>query len=209
MSAPKIFLSAALLVLLCACGPPTSSDPAAKEQELVLYQPSEDQTNATVEDVQAKMTALRTRLLDLVEEYPDYDSVASGETDKTEQRAGGTERMQNLPERGANVGQTFDSITAVNRDLLGGARYLDTEAEDLALLANTRINNAKAALSVARVENEWTDEEVKVYEAPILAAESALQDLTNSRMTLQKQMGNGEDFIMEKRENTPGTPNQN
>lgn len=209
MNVTKPLLSAALLLLLCACGPPTSSDPEARDKAFVLYEPDESKMNSYTQDVQSKMTALRTRLLDVRTDYSeDYPSVASGTTEKTEQRAGGTERMQDLPERGANVGQKFDSIVALNRDLLGGARYLDTEAENIALEANARINDARAALARARAENKWTDEEVKTYEAPILAAETALEDLTNSRKTLQDELTGGDRRILEERQNTPGTPNQ-
>lgn len=209
MFSPKILLSAALLLLLCACGPPSSSDPAAKDMKLVTYEPDEEKITASTQDIQSKMTALRARLLDVKTDYSDLESVASGTTDKTEQRAGGTERMQNLPDEGANVGQSFDSITAINRDLLGGARYLGAQAENFSISANAQINEARSALSIARAENKWTDEEVKTYEAPIIAAEAALEELMNSRKSLTEQLTNGEDVIMDKREETPGTPNQN
>lgn len=205
MLSPKILLSAALLILLCACGPPTSTDPAAKESEFVLYEPSEEELTKTREDVGLKMVTLKARLNDLVTDY-NYDSVASGTTEKTEQRAGGTERMDNLPDRGANVGQTFDSLTAYNRDLLGGAAKMEADSEDLTLEANAKINAAKAALATARAKNKWTDEEVKTREAPILAAEQALQDLDDSRKAMKSIYNSGENYIEQKRAETDGDP---
>lgn len=209
MSTPKALLSAALLLLLCACGPPTSSDPAAMDQEFVLYEPDETLLKQESEDVSAKMIALRSRLNELVLDYDNYDSVATGDTDKTEQRAGGTERMDNLPDRGVNVGTTFDSLTMRNRNLLDGSARVEADGENLAALAYTRISEAKAALVTATAANEWTDEEVKVHRRPIEAAEAALEELNESRQTLRNRLDGGEEYIMEQRESTPGTPNQN
>lgn len=205
MPFPKAFISTALLFLLCACGPSTSSDNGENELMATGEDLYEEQVTKSREDVGLKMIALKARLADL---ETDYDSVASGETDKTEQRAGGTQRMDDLPERGANVGQSFDSITAVNRDLLGGAAKMEADSEDLELMANARINEARAALATARAENEWTDEEVKTYETPILAAEKALDELETSRKTLKETYSNGENFIEMKRKETADDPSK-
>ena len=179
------------------------------DQEFVLYEPDETLLKQESEDVSAKMIALRSRLNELVLDYDNYDSVATGDTDKTEQRAGGTERMDNLPDRGANVGTTFDSLTMRNRNLLDGSARVEADGENLAALAYTRISEAKAALVTATAANEWTDEEVKVHRRPIEAAEAALEELNESRQTLRNRLDGGEEYIMEQRESTPGTPNQN
>lgn len=181
MLRPYFFLSVLLLIFLSACGPPSSTDPSAKDQKLVIYdyEKAEQLTEEQAEQLVDRMTALEARLDTLrmaVAAIPtDYPSVVSGTTSKTKQRAGGTERTQNLPERGANVDSDFDSITSYNRKLLGGARELGDEADDYYAEANLLINAARAKFVLAKAENDWTDEEAAEWETPIIRAESALE----------------------------------
>ena len=187
MLRPYTFLSAMLFLLFCACGPPSSTDPAAKDKKLILYEYDEADpaamTKTEEEIVLQNVEELRRSIRDLKKELEaipkDYSSVAQGETELTE-------RIASLPDRGANIEMTLDSITGANRDLLDGAKEIGPAADNFLIMANSWINEARANFTVAQAANDWSPETIDKWEGPILRAEESLEEAVQLRESLRE-----------------------